>query len=359
MINISIFSPKFLLMAYYFEKSGTKALNELIDTQNVSKIIVITDTNTRKYCLKSFQSASGIEFINVNIKPGDVNKNLDTITEVWKKLMISDVDRNSLIINLGGGVVTDLGGFAAATFKRGVKFIHIPTSLLGMVDAAIGGKNGINFMEAKNQIGTIKKPEFVWFYTDFLKTLSKEEFDSGFAEMLKHGLICDRQYWNDLFRYYKKPNNKNLSQLIKTSVKIKDNIIKKDPYEQGMRKLLNYGHTIGHALESYMNYRKNISLSHGKAVAAGMIIEAFLSYKLNGLPKNDLNEIMQIINFIYPVIKLNTNDVEEIIKLMRFDKKNEKGKVKYVLLNKIGKANFNKEAPETLIYEAFEFYQNA
>ena len=343
-------------MPYYFQESGIDALNKYINKHDVSQVIVITDTNTKKYCLNLFQNITNLKFINVNFKDGDKNKNLDTLVNIWKTLMQFDVDRKSLIINLGGGVVTDMGGFAAATFKRGVKFVHIPTSLLGMVDAAIGGKNGINFGEAKNQIGTIVQPEFVWIYTEFLNTLPQNEFDSGFAEMLKHGLIADRHYWDDLSTYYQNPDKKSLTDLIKTSVEIKKNIIDSDPYEYGIRKLLNYGHTVGHALESYMNYQKNIALSHGKAVAAGMVIEAYLSYKLNGLNINDLNEIKRTINLIYPVINLNTKDINKIINLMRFDKKNEKGVVKYILLNKIGAADYNMEVPEHLLIEAFDFY---
>ncbi len=345
-------------MTYYFELDGINALNDYIASYNPSKIFVITDDNTKKYCLNSFQNITKIKFTNVTFINGDSNKNLDTLSMLWKELMDKGADRKSLIINLGGGVVTDMGGFAAATFKRGLKFIHIPTTLLGMVDAAIGGKNGINFMTAKNQIGTIVQPEFIWIYTSFLKTLPQDEFISGYAEMLKHGLIADRSYWQELNIFYKKLDDEMLTKLIKTSVKIKDGIIKKDPFEQGMRKLLNYGHTIGHALESYMNYQQKLPLSHGKAVAAGMIIEAYLSYKTNNLSQTDLNDIKQSINAIYPVIKLPINDIKHIIELMQYDKKNENGKVKYVLLNSIGSADYNKEVGTSLLFEAFDFYQN-
>ena len=358
MTNISIFSAKNKLMAYYFENDGIDALNSYISEYNPSKIFVFTDNNTQKYCLETFINIINFKFTNVNFKNGDDCKNLETLSSLWKQLMLKGADRKSLIINLGGGVVTDMGGFTAATFKRGIKFIHVPTSLLGMVDAAIGGKNGINFMEAKNQIGTIVQPEFVWINTGFLKTLPQDEFISGFAEMLKHGLIANRSYWEDLKVYHQKPTDEMLSELIKTSVYIKDDIIRKDPYEQGIRKLLNYGHTIGHALESYMNYQQKKALPHGKAVAAGMIIEAYLSYKTNNLTQEDLLDIKQSINTIYPVIKLSNNDIKRIIDLMRFDKKNENGVVKYVLLNAIGSADFNKEVADGLLFEAFDFYQN-
>ncbi len=356
MTNISIFSAKILLMAYYFENDGIEALNSYISENNPSKIFVLTDNNTRKFCLKTFENSTNIKFTSVNFKNGDNHKNLQTLTVLWEKLMRKGADRKSLIINLGGGVVTDMGGFVAATFKRGVKFIHVPTSLLGMVDAAIGGKNGINFMEVKNQIGTIMQPEFIWINTEFLKTLPQDEFISGFAEMLKHGLIADSSYWEELKDFHQNPSDVKLSELIKTSVNIKNRIVQKDPFEQDLRKLLNYGHTVGHALESYMNYQKHIKLSHGKAVAAGMIIEAYLSYKINDLTLNDLNDIKQSINVIYPVIKLSINDIKQIIDLMQFDKKNENGVIKFVLLNTIGAADFNKEVPEALLFEAFEFY---
>ncbi len=348
-----------MMMAYYFENYGIDALHNYISEFNPSKIIVITDNNTQSFCLDYFKNLTNLEFTNVNIKNGDIHKNINTLSDVWKQLMKAGVDRKTLMINLGGGVVTDLGGFAAATFKRGLKFIHVPTTLLGMVDAAIGGKNGINFMEAKNQIGTIVQPEFVWIFTGFLKTLPEEEFISGFAEMLKHGLIADRAYWKDLISYAQNPNHNHLLPgLIKKSVTIKDHIIQEDPFEQGKRKLLNFGHTIGHALESFMNYQKNIPLSHGKAIAAGMIMEAYLSFKLNGLNQSDLAEIKQSINSLYPIINLSINEIKEIINLMRFDKKNENGVVKFVLVNRIGSADFNKEAPEQLLYEAFDFYQS-
>ena len=357
MTNISIFSAKILLMAYYFENDGIEALNSYISENNPSKIFVFTDNNTQKYCLKTFEKLTNIKFTNVNFKNGDNHKNLKTLAALWEQLMLKGGDRKSLIINLGGGVVTDMGGFAAATFKRGIKFIHIPTSLLGMVDAAIGGKNGINFMQAKNQIGTIVPPEFVWIHTGFLKTLPQDEFISGFAEMLKHGLIADRSYWEELKAYHQNPTDKQLVKLIKTSVKIKDSIIQEDPYEQGIRKLLNYGHTVGHALESYMNYQQKTALSHGKAVAAGMLIEAYLSYKTNNLSEADLNDIKQSIISTYPVIDLSINDIKQIVNLMQFDKKNENGVVKYVLLNSIGSADYNKEVPENLLFEAFDYYQ--
>jgi len=344
-------------MKYYFNEDGAAAVSAYIDQIKPSQIIVLTDDHTRNFCLNLFKTRLNIKFTNVNITPGDTFKNLKTLVQIWQNFMDLEIDRKSLLINLGGGVVTDIGGFAGATFKRGIKFIHIPTSLLGMVDAAIGGKNGINFLDAKNQIGTIILPELIWINPEFLNTLPSTEFDSGFAEMLKHGLITDASYWQELIQYYKKPDSKNLSDLIQKSVRIKDTIIQEDPYENGLRKLLNFGHTLGHGIESYLNYQKNQPITHGKAVAIGMVLEAYLSSIVNGLDIQSATEIKETINSIYEPVKFKSYDIKAIIKLMRFDKKNENGKIKFVLLKKIGQADYNLEIPEKYIEEAFDFYR--
>jgi len=343
-------------MKYHFDDSGATALNNLISNLKPSSIFVLTDDNTQKYCLPVLSTLTNFKFTNVNIKAGDKFKNLDTLSFVWQELMDYGADRKSLMINLGGGVITDIGGFAAATFKRGIKFVHIPTTLLGMVDAAIGGKNGVNFTGQKNQIGTIVPPEMLWIYPAFLKTLPPGEFDSGFAEMLKHGLITDVAYWNDLIRYYSAKDNGRLNSLIKKSVEIKDAIITKDPKEQNIRKLLNFGHTLGHGIESYMNYQKKVPVSHGKAVAVGMILAAFLSHKINKMPISEVDKIKNVINGIYPKLVFESDDILEIIHLLRHDKKNIKGKVLFVLLHKTGKAACDFEVPEKFILEAFDYY---
>ena len=343
-------------MKYYFNEDGSAAISAYIDQYKPSQIVVLTDDHTRNFCLNLFKTNMNIKFTNVNIKPGDTVKNIGTLLQIWKNLMDIGADRKSLLINLGGGVISDIGGFAGATFKRGIKFIHIPTSLLGMVDAAIGGKNGINFLDTKNQIGTIVLPELIWINPEFLNTLPTTEFNSGFAEMLKHGLITDASYWHELIQYYKKPNPGKLSDLIQKSVRIKDAIIQKDPYEYGLRKLLNFGHTLGHGIESYLNYQKNHPITHGKAVAIGMVLEAYLSYKINGLDIQSATEIKETINLIYKPVLFKHQDIETIIKLMRFDKKNENGKIKFVLLKNIGQADYNLEVPEKYIEEAFDFY---
>ncbi len=344
-------------MIYQFNDAGQKALNNFIKQKNPSGIFVLTDDNTKTFCLDIFSKSIDSKFTNVNIKAGDIHKNIDTLTFIWEKLMVSGADRKSLIINLGGGVISDIGGFAAVTFKRGIDFIHVPTSLLGMVDAAIGGKNGINFNGLKNQIGTIVQPKMIWINTYFLKTLPKKEFDSGYAEMLKHGLIASNAYWEELKKYYTVENEEPLLELVKTSVDIKNRIITQDPNEQNIRKLLNFGHTLGHGIESLFNYQKNIPMSHGKAVAIGMVLEAYLSYKLTGLSFKNLEDIKNSINRIYTPVDFKPGDIDIIIDLLQHDKKNEKGKVLFVLLQAIGKAVYNKEVPQNLIRESFEFYK--
>jgi len=343
-------------MNFYYEKDGIKAINEFIDTQKPSQVIVLTDDNTQKYCLPTLKQQIKHKFTNVNIKDGDVNKNLEALSSIWQHLLELGVDRKALMINLGGGVVTDIGGFAAVTFKRGIDFINVPTTLLGMVDAAIGGKNGINFKDAKNQIGTIVQPSFIWINSEFLTSLPKDEFMSGFAEMLKHGLISDAQYWQDLVAYSRNNDMEILPDLIKASVQIKQNIVEIDPNEKSVRKILNFGHTLGHAIESYMNYQQENKISHGYAVAIGMILGAYLSYKNENFKITDVNTIKDVILKNYPLINFDNPAIEKIIDLLKYDKKNENGKVQFVLLSEIGKAVYNKEVSLNDIKEAFEYY---
>ncbi len=348
-------------MKYFFNSNGIEALNKYIFQKNPSKIFVLTDTNTRVSCLPVFKNYFSFEFTNVNTKSGDENKNINSLIAIWETLMKKGADRKSLLINLGGGVVTDIGGFAATGFKRGIDFIHIPTTLLGMVDAAIGGKNGINFMQAKNQIGTIVQPQFVWINTVFLDTLPQTELDSGFAEMLKHGLIADETYWNKLianYHYFNNPQQPKVLNLIKKSVEIKDQVIKADPYEKGWRKILNFGHTLGHAIETHFNYNKKQKLSHGHAVAVGMILAAYLSEKITGLSMIKAEKIKKSLQVIYPKLDFRTDDIRIITDLLNFDKKNERGKINFVLLEQIGKPVLDQQVPDKLIIETFDFYKS-
>ncbi len=338
---------------YYYNQEGFDFLNTFISNSLFSRIVIIDDQNTHQHCLPILSGRLKHKHTNITLSVGDENKNIKTLMLIWDNLLKLNADRDTLIINLGGGMVTDIGGFAASTYKRGIKFIHVPTSLLGMVDAAIGGKNGINYQNAKNQIGTINPPEFVLIDDIFLKTLPKKEIDSGYAEMLKHGLIADKIYWEQLTNSDFK---KNMPDLIKKSVMIKNSIITKDPNEKGLRKILNFGHTLGHAIESYLNYQKKQNISHGHAIALGMILATYISHHKKNMELTEVNSIKRILVSKFKRIRFSPTDVNEIIKFLRFDKKNTEGTPGFVLLKTIGKALYDFKVPETLIKEAFEYY---
>ena len=260
---------------------------------NYSKVFILVDSNTQKHCLAKFKSKCDFEIdLVIEIKPGEEYKTIQTCTTVWDSLSTMGGDRKSLLINLGGGVVTDLGGFVASTFKRGIDFINVPTTLLAMVDASIGGKTGVDFEALKNQIGVINQPEMILVFAEFLDTLDQRQVKSGFAEMLKHGLIFDQDYWNGLI-----PLNEldQVGEHIKKSTEIKSSVVEQDPYEAGLRKKLNFGHTLGHAIESYFLVETNRqTLLHGEAIAVGMVLEAYLSHELTGLSKLELDEIKKV-----------------------------------------------------------------
>ena len=344
----------------HFNSSCYKYLNTYIDDYQFSKIFILVDTNTHEHCLSQFmaQLNTDISFEIIEIEPGEFNKTIDTCVGVWNALSELNADRKSLIINLGGGVVTDLGGFVACTFKRGIKYINVPTSLLAMVDASVGGKTGVDLGNLKNQIGVINSGDMVLIDTRFLDTLPQNHLKSGLAEMLKHGLIYDRLYWNkltDLSLF----TLEDLDILIYESVEIKNDIVAKDPKEIGMRKHLNFGHTLGHAIESYfLNSTSTLELLHGEAVAIGLILECYISSELLGFPKEDLMEISKVIKNTYAPIKIETESLGAIIDLLKYDKKNENGNVNFVLLESIGKPKIDCLVENDLIVRAFEYYDN-
>lgn len=339
----------------HIDELAQAALNQHIAKNDYSKIFVLVDTNTKKYCLPAFEKKfeESIDFI-FEIEPGEENKNIQTCLQVWEQLSNFDGDRKSLLINLGGGVLTDLGGFVASTFKRGIDFINIPTTLLSMVDASIGGKTGVDLGSLKNQIGVINQPQMVLIFPEFLKTLDSRQIKSGYAEMLKHGLIKDREYWDDL----RHDNIFEAASSIQKSIAIKNDVVMQDPTEQGLRKILNFGHTLGHAIESYCleNYDKK-TLLHGEAIAIGMIMEGFLSHKLTGLSKLCLNEIKETFLQHFEKVDFDANDFDAILKLLKYDKKNSHGNINFVLLQSIGVAVTDIKVPENLFEEAFSYYK--
>src|SRR5690606_21262706 len=285
-------------------------------------------------------------------------KNIETCTGIWKVLSELEADRKSLIINLGGGVVTDLGGLVASTFKRGIAYINMPTTLLSMVDASVGGKTGVDLDNLKNQIGVITQPEMVIIDIQFLSTLSPAEMRSGLAEILKHGLIASRSYWNKATQLQNLTID-DLDDLIKESVEIKTEVVTKDPGEENVRKTLNFGHTFGHAIESYfLTHPQKDKLLHGEAVAAGMIIACYLSYKLTNFPEKDLEEVTKPLFSLFPSIKFEENEFDAVIDLLKYDKKNSHGNIYFVLLNNIGSCEIGCRVPKNLLTEGLRYYTN-
>jgi 3-dehydroquinate synthase len=319
----------------------------------------LTDTNTKKLCLPYLLSklSAKTHFEMLQIEAGESHKNISTCTKLWEQLSEKGADRKSLLVNLGGGVITDLGGFVACTFKRGIEFINIPTSLLAMVDASVGGKNGIDLGHVKNQIGLIKIPYSVIIDTQFLKTLPPEEITSGFAEMLKHGLITSEGYWNRVARF-DISNEIDAAKLIWESVEIKNKVVAKDPFEKGLRKTLNFGHTLGHAIESYcLTSEEKKSLLHGEAVAIGMILAAYISSELIGFPKEKLQDVTETIMKHFNKISFSRKEIDAVISLLKYDKKNANGKVYFVLLKDIGDLKINCDVPNNLLFKAFDYYE--
>lgn len=340
----------------YFNELGRAALNLHLSKNNYSKIFVLVDENTKTHCLPLFEPMFEKNEIDAvfTIKPGEEYKNIETCTTLWNGLSNHGGDRKSLLINLGGGVITDLGGFVASTFKRGIDFINVPTTLLAMVDASIGGKTGVDLGVLKNQVGVINQPQMILVFPDFLDTLNSRQTRSGFAEMLKHGLIKDHNYWSVL----KDSGLDAVKEHIERSVALKSEVVQADPTEKGIRKILNFGHTVGHAIESYfLEHPDRKTLLHGEAIAVGMVIEAYFSHVLTGLSKVELHEIKQTFGQYFEQVEFNDTDIEIILDLLKHDKKNSHGNINYVLLKSIGKAVADVKVPASLFDEAFAYYK--
>jgi 3-dehydroquinate synthase len=337
----------------YFTDTFTE-LVKFIEKGKYSRFFVLTDENTGEHCLPVLKShidhLDNFDIIEINA--GEENKTIDFCIGVWKMLIDFGADRQSLLINLGGGVISDLGGFAASTYKRGIDFVHVPTTLLSQVDASVGGKTGIDLDNIKNIIGTFTQPKAVFIEHTFLKTLPSRQILSGLAEMLKHGLIFDRGYWNLL----KDSDLKNPSaELVYKSVAIKNMVVIDDPHEKGIRKSLNFGHTIGHAVETYPLIHDANPLTHGEAIAIGMICEARLSNLKTRLSDAELQEIITVINSLYPKYNIRETCYKSLYNIMLKDKKNQGGKINCTLLDAIGRCRIDnicteEELCESLIY---------
>lgn len=336
-------------------------ISEMLSQISYDKVFVLTDSNTEQLCYPFIENIAEIQAAGkITIKAGDNNKGIEALASVWKYLSENGATRNSLLINLGGGMLTDLGGFAAATFKRGIKFINIPTTLLGAVDAAVGGKTGINFIGLKNEIGAFAPAEYVLIDSVFFKSLDHSNFLSGYAEILKHSLIDSEKEWIRTISFDTETiDYQALTNLVVSSVAIKERIVEEDPFEKGLRKALNLGHTVGHAFES-LSYTLNNPMQHGYAVAWGMISELYLSHKLCNFPKDKLWQTVCFIKENYGFFPFSCNEYESLYELMKHDKKNESAdKINFTLLNNIGEIALNRTATKEDIFESIDFIRES
>lgn len=333
-------------------------LNQFLTEKSFSKIFILVDENTHEYCLPVLLGnlETDISFEILEIEAGEEMKNIQTANQLWEILTEMQADRKALIINLGGGVITDMGGFVASTYKRGIQFINIPTTLLSMCDASIGGKTGIDLMHYKNMVGTFSFPEQIYAYTRFLDTLPAKELKSGFAEMLKHGLIADKKHWEDLIKL-QHLDTVGVEALIPQSMEIKQEVVNADFHEKNVRKTLNFGHTIGHAIESLCLQSENPIL-HGEAVALGMICESHLSYLEGLISKEDADLIIENIQRYFSFIDLGDFKDEDIFNLLLNDKKNTDAKINFSLLSGIGSCIYDHECSTENIQKSINYYKN-
>ena len=353
-------NPQKVIKAENLEQTLTTAVNEC----EHDKIFILADETTKKLCLPvvaGYGCVAGAQTITIGAT--DTHKTLQSLSHVWEELGRAGATRHSLLINIGGGMVTDLGGFAASTFKRGINYINIPTTLLSMVDASVGGKTGINFNGLKNEIGVFNNAASVILDTQFLRTMDRENILSGYAEMLKHGLISDEAMWAELLAFdVEEPDLKELGRMVVESVAVKQRIVTEDPTEQGIRKALNLGHTIGHAFESFALKQSVIGnlespILHGYAVAYGLICELYLSVVKTGFPTDKMRQTVAFIKEHYGQMTITCDDYPTLLELMTHDKKNVGSTINFTLLGGIGDIRINQTANKQEIYEALDFYR--
>jgi len=315
-------------------------LNEKYKT---AKKIILTDENVFELWIEHL--VTSVPELNeseiIQIPEGETSKCIEIAIQLWETLSENNIERGDILINFGGGMISDLGGFIASVYKRGIDFINVPTTLLSQVDASIGGKTGIDLGQLKNQIGAFSYAQSVLINPNYLSTLAKHELDSGYAEMLKHGLIKSKEYWNNL-KAIDYNNTEGLTEHINESILIKNSIVVSDPEENNERKALNFGHTIGHAIEGYL-LDSDRAVKHGHAVAIGMIAEAYISFKLKLLSKAEWDEIHYILTDYFESISMQASEFEKLLLLMKNDKKNRKGKINFTLLNGISSYKINEE----------------
>lgn len=344
----------------YIGKDSLFELKAFLEINEFSSVFLLLDENTKKHCyprlMKHVPFLEGKQVIEV--KSGEHNKSLESCHFIWQELTDGGADRKSLLINLGGGVISDMGGFCAATFKRGMSFVNVATTLLSQVDASIGGKLAVDFNDFKNHIGLFGNPKAIYIDSTFLKTLEKRQLRSGYGEVLKHGLIQSSAYW-DVVKEYNHLDGIVWEIIIHQSILIKKEIVEKDPFEHLERKALNFGHTIGHALES-LSFRENKleNMVHGEAIAIGMISEAWLSTKYCKLTEEQLAEIAKVIIDLFGKYELNQLAIDEFFEIMGQDKKNYKENYNFSLLNAIGEFVINESCSKEDIIESLEYYKS-
>ena len=343
----------------YTIELGSSALdtfNQYLKKESYSFYVIICDENTLTHCLPSLLASCAIlkNAEVIELESGEASKDIEIASHIWQTLIELKADKKTLIINLGGGVVSDLGGFVASVYKRGIDFINVPTSLLAMADASVGGKTGIDFGTIKNVIGTITQPKGVFINFDFSSTLPERHINNGLAEVYKMALISDAKFWKKL-SVSSKP--KDLESWITKSVILKNNIVKKDPLEKNIRKALNFGHTIGHAIESVLLGTKN-ELLHGEAIVIGMVAEAWLSYQKKLITKLELNEIVEVLMHSFNCTKFNASNFEAMIIMAKQDKKNAKNEIRCVLLNGVGNYKIDVAITPAQIKKALEYYNS-
>lgn len=330
-------------------------LEDFLKAKKYSKHFVLVDGETERYCLPILRTnLKSIHFLIIKIKSGELEKNIDTCQKIWSDLIENGADRKSILINLGGGVIGDMGGYSASCYMRGIDFIQIPTTLLSQVDASVGSKTGIDFHGYKNIIGLFAFPQMVFISPRFLKTLPYRELRSGYAEVIKHALIRDAQLWM-LLQQFDSLENIEWEEIIGQNVRIKRDVVNEDPIESGLRKILNFGHSLGHAIESvYLTLDK--PLLHGEAIAIGMIMETYLGYKRKRISQKELKSIENHIKKIYTDLPQPIQFKTEIINNLAFDKKNEGGLLLFSLLDGIGSCTYNIGISKEEALEAIDYY---
>jgi len=342
-----------------YSREFENSLRPVIERYPAGKIFLATEERVNEIWISKYESFfSNLGIKKVVVPSGEHNKKIESAGKIWTFLSQNGADRKSLLINIGGGMLTDLAGFAATTFKRGIDFVNIPTTLLSQVDASVGGKTGINFNGLKNEVGTFKEPLAVIINTDFLQTIDRKNFISGFAEMIKHGLIHSPGHLDELKAFdFDTIDYDKLQEIIGHSVEIKTYFVANDLTEKNIRKALNFGHTVGHAIESLAMEQQRPVL-HGYAVAYGMLAELFLSHKMYDFPQKELEDLTLWILNIYGKLDVSKDDFERLFELMTHDKKNDAGRINFTLLPKIGEIKINQNCDKELIFSSLDFFRN-